>query len=86
MCVPPDIYDFAVASGENVNAKMIAMNETATQIEDQVNAGEYTVAVDDEQVDVAEIEVNSEVECSAGQTNVDMMCGRSLCSYYMSTL
>ena len=59
---------------------MLAVNETANQIQDQVNAGEYSVMVDEKQMHVDMIEVKGQVECPAGQTNVDMMCGRSLYS------
>ena len=58
-----------------MKAVMIAVNETSVEIDKQVAAGEYMVVVDGKPLHAEVTDVKGQVECAAGQTNVDMMCG-----------
>ena len=71
-----DIHDFAVDTAENYKMAMLLLNDTRNLIEKQVEEDQYNVVLDEEVIDVKVIDVEGEVHCPKGFTNVDMMCSK----------
>ena len=69
-----DLYDYAVATGENVKSVMLAISDAAEEIRQQVAEGEYDL-IFNEHIKVDDVEFLGEVVCPIGETNIGMMCG-----------
>ena len=67
-----DLYDYAVATGENLKFVILAIDQVAEEIRQHVAEGGYDVG---EHIQAGDAEFLGEVVCPAGETNIGMMCG-----------
>ena len=60
---------------ENVKSAMLAVNNTSVELHHQVAQQDYTIVVNGKTVQSDGMDVEGVVQCLAGQTNKEMMCG-----------